>query len=419
MSDLILHSGQQQALEQILEITKSPGEVATLIPLTGLSGVGKDTLWRSVRTKVKKKRFIDIDHLLDSPQHHNSKPGFVFTTSTLEEVGRLNWDRDIFPVIVKGMNVVEIADYLAKFEDQFGSYTQNQLIEHSLGIPLLAQIIMQNQNLSSRELALVTGSHLRHCLDHRSINLLLEKPENWVDYLSVPVSSSIREAFENAGRDEYSNKYGQTDLPDLLEKRAELQKTWRITLEKPFFICPASSIVYATMWKTSSFYSDLDLFAPNLSPAEIQKIQAELFASPGQDKGFRYQMMGSPTRKIALALADEKDLLQWYFGERVSPEDIKSYQQAHQEGGFPLSVDSQNKGSFYFHAHEHAKLKYLQLALGMATENLLQNLGISYVVDYRIIEKAFCYDSTTNTLNEIDQFSKKLRGEQADPETGF
>lgn len=415
MSDSALHSGQQQALEQLVQIVDQPveGDFATVVALTGISGVGKDSLWDAVKDRFGEKKFVPDYSLEFSPEEYQSRRGNIFTTTTPLELERLRWKGRVVPVVVKGMTADEMSTYLTQFRDKFGNFTEEQLVTYSLGIPLVAQRFFQNQDIGEEELAMIAGSHVRNCVSGKYAGKVIENPEDLDDYLSIRMNDMLVKAFRESERAGMFTPSFQSQLPQVLEKQAEINRRYRKNLASPFFVCQDSAELYAHMLARGGSNPEFDLFVPNLSRDQCERITKELFEPHAeyhlQEHGTRYEMFGGNFRKVTMVLNDG-----WRSREASSegqPEDIKKFQRALNDGKLPLEVAPDNSGSLYLHAHEHSGLTLNQLMVGMAAETLLQHMGVAYIVDYGIAEKAFKYNPASNSLNEIGRFSREvLRG---------
>ena len=101
-------------------------------------------------------------------------------------------------------------------------------------------------------------------------------------------------------------------------------------------------------------------------------------------------MFGGNFRKLTMVLDNCGQ------GKTVSsegnPDNIQHYQQAFVKEELPFEVIPGNKGSFYFHVHEHKGVAFNPILVTMATETLLQHMGVAYIVDYDLLDRAFHYD---------------------------
>ena len=412
MSNLILHSGQKEALEQIVQIVEQPaeGDFPRIVALTGISGVGKDLLWDAAKDKFGDDNFVPDYSLQFEPRRYRSRKGNIFTTVIPLELGMIRWPGDIVSVIIKGMNPDEMSGYLTQFTSKFGEFTEEQLVEYSLGIPLLAQRLLQNQCIREEELAMVAGSHVRSSVSRKLSKAMLEDPKVLDDYLSIRMNDKVMEAFKNPQSSGICSISPHAELPRVLERQGEINRRYRKNLEKPFFVCPESAELYTDMFASDGKDPDFNLFAPNLSPVQCKKIEEELFLPFAeyhlQVEGTRFEMFGGDFRKVTMVLDNgRRTLIASTEGE---PGDIRLFQQAYSDGQLSINPIEGNPRSLYFHAHEHSGLQSNQLIVGMATETLLQHMGVEYVVDYGMSEKAFKYNPENNSLPEIGRFARDV-----------
>ncbi|HIJ11684.1 TPA: hypothetical protein HA278_06510, partial [Candidatus Woesearchaeota archaeon] len=392
---------------ELVQVVEQPVEGRLcVIALTGISGVGKDSLWDSIKDNFGEKRFVPHYSLEFSPEEYRHRKGHIFTTTTPIELARLNWRGEVVPIIVKGMNADEMSTYVTQFSERFGKLSQEQVVEYSLGIPLLAQRFFQNDGMTEKELALIAGSHLRYCVGGHVAKRIRENPDALDRYLSLPLNDDVRDVFETTEPNPYTYSFEEV-YARVLERQAEIRQRYENNLTSPFFVSQESADLYADMITNGGDNPCFDLFAPHVSREQFQRIERELFSRQRHTlNGTRSDMFGAQFRKVGLWLEYDSHV-KMAFTE-AHPEDIQKYQHALREGELPLESSSENPGAFYLHSHDHRGFTINQLLIGMATETLLQHMAVEYIVDYGMAQKACLYDPKTNTLTEIPRFSDDI-----------
>ncbi|MBT4446918.1 hypothetical protein HOA92_07440 [archaeon] len=405
MSNITLHSGQIAALEQLTKILSEPQPIdkARILALTGISGVGKDTAWKTIAADYPDKIFTP-HYMLRSPII--GKGYTRVTTTTQSEFSKYSRD-PVTAIIVKGMNEEETVRYLDSSGKDFGKISMDQLIEHSLGIPLLADRLLQNPDLDESQLAMIAGSYLRVNFSYQQAEEIRLDKTQLEKYFNLPVSESIKTTFENLsyrqGKIDFS-----WDLSRILKKQALVKKRYGYKLLNPFLKCPASSDLYKSVGRDYGNDPRLNLFAANLSEEQCKLIEHELFPRVylNSHTGTRFDMFSADFRKVTMQMQDHQK--EHVICEEGIAEHFRSYQDYSIQGNLPITSLQGKKGTFKFHAHEHDGMVTNQLHGAMAVESLLQHMGVPYIIDFGMLKKGFKYHPKTNQLEEIDQFDQRL-----------
>jgi hypothetical protein len=401
LSPILLTSTQNTAYQAILSSLENNHEGNNLTVLKGLSGVGKNV----VLNQVERTFIYNDTQIVDADKSKYLPPGELFnsahkllTSSTLvrfsysesiEQYVAKNYPRaNVIPIILKGMNREETTTFVDNIPNitQTG-LTKDQVIEYSLGIPLLVEQLAMPGVTESIAKKIV----LRYLLNSFQYDQIEKEAKN---YLQMPIPRTLFDFSEPLGLRGLGSERIYGDLLDVLNIQRVLRKKGIIE-ESPLFVDPQCEEIYDQMLNSKGI-SQLEIFIPNLTVEEFNQIQQSLgYCEWGRYEAFhgtRSNMFHAEYRKVSFLYTDPSGQKEVRANEfDVIEYQVKGYWNKYQKGELGLAVESNGPISFFAHSHEHNGLQRTPALLGWMLETFLQHKNIPYFVSNLSAGKSYFY----------------------------
>ncbi|MFA6446574.1 MAG: hypothetical protein WCW14_05000 [Candidatus Paceibacterota bacterium] len=413
-----LTSTQRAAADLVFEAFEADKKQNIIVALNGFDGIGKSTVEEQIKDKLSftKVACIPFNETWKIRDNHLHKC-FVTTAgnemASLKDIAKENLQKhQIIEVTLPAMNREEITKYIKDMKSpNNGNLTSDQLIEFSMGIPILVQQLL-SPGMDEETASLISAGYLREkaVVYGTGINSLDDVCSK---YLQIRPSNKILESF---GKLVGSHNLFQQKLFYIYQKMLE-HTSGGIMEESPKFVCPESNDIYQKIFSSRKDVDAwIDIFVPNLNDQDLQRLnQAVGMDYPGSygtytssEQTSRMSIFGAGYRKVNIwqklgtgeVISDESDP---YWSGSVAMY-AKNYIERFQKETDILKLDN-NLSSFLIHSHEHSGMIGNPMLVGWLMESMLQQKGIPYFVNNRTYGAEYVYLPQEQKIRII----KKLR----------
>ncbi|MEK6942747.1 MAG: hypothetical protein AABX00_01650 [Nanoarchaeota archaeon] len=408
MSQLELTISQTETAQRILQTLAQASE-PTLIIVEGISGVGKSAVLDSVKREIKSAKgrilesyelqhyWLDSDaiSLLKSSKHLIKTCTPYESESLLKKLEEHRGHRQISTIILPGMDLGEIGVYLEPRANQ-AQMDINELANHSLGVPLLADMLLMNSR-DPKDAAIIAGNHLSCNFGPELTGKIGANMAYLANYLKIPPTKDVLQAATNG------NSFGGVyhSLDQILARQLELRQRG-MNEESPLFTAPESVKIYDS--KLGRYDgSNIHIFAPIQNADDLTRVQEafELYRQNGRERRFR--MFGAMWRKTGMALTEGDSV----HSNESECQDIEKtsqkYESAYNGGQLPLKTEDSSVGSLFVESWDHEGQGSHPKRIAWMVESLLQQRGISYLVNIPHINVAYKFDAKTNSVTILEK----------------
>lgn len=388
------------AMVSKLDETTSSGHRALFV-INGLSGVGKTVVLEAISPAVGQRNAQVI--LDDYPVYAMKKlqeqgfSGSIFAAVKIQQLESLQKtaSQNELPLIVftlPGMDGKEARDYLSTFTSNGERIlTPDQIVEYSLGVPLLMQQIA-TLGITEAMAARIAAKYLQLCLVQAwKPEVLQEAREKYIRIAPNEKIINVLHELAGLGNDQIYN-----DLYMVMTKREEIARRAGVVEESPIFVAPESEGIYDAMLQKNrdSDIARIEIFIPGLGEADFDRIQQALGHQYGgyYEEGERVKMFLASFRKVNMWFRKGKQGQPTIYkeNERSLVAGAEQHERVLKTGKnpFPKLVGDNN---FFIHSHDHGGLITNPARIGWLMESLLQQRGIPYVVDNYTLNQQYIY----------------------------
>ncbi|MBW2967356.1 hypothetical protein KY362_02615 [Candidatus Woesearchaeota archaeon] len=434
MSPVKLTKAQLEAKEEIQAIIETPVEsrCAPLIILEGLSGVGKDTLYETIREEFDRLRYKKVESFGNKKICIPAKTGHFLTTATPDELEHrlkhvdIRWEGDVHKVRLNGMSPEEILEYLTGQ----GVEDPRQIAHNSMGIPLLADRMLKEGYSSESDQLSCLLEYLTPQFSSDTIGKILRDPKSVLEgyvrifpdaRLALQFDKEQGEARARAKRQmvEYKERRRQRDIEGILRRREELKiggycpgatREGRENQPSHEFIAPESEELYDRLETRGDPY--IQILAAVDTDEQFRHLEHMLFSEPliyripGAESP-RFYMFGAMLRKVAIILAHpaghETHTVNCEWHQDDNAEEYARFVIDLESKGVPEDLIPKQGGRLFVEAHDHEHQYINPRKVGWLTETLLQHAGMPYVVDYFVLQETYRYDPEDRRMHRTGQ----------------
>ncbi len=392
---------QKVVTNQIIEIFEGSQDQKVIVALNGLSGIGKSTIEEQMQDKLS---YLGIRRLTSEDRYNlrriNSNKCFITTAghefnSFKEQVSENLKGYQLIEVVLPPMTKEETNNYIEKQNvNNNSSLNQDQLIELSLGVPVLVNYFL-GSDINEETAKWISAGYLKE--NAISLGYRYDQAKDFLKkFFQQTPSKRVLETFDKT----YSIA---TDFEGqmywIYKKMADHVKRG-ILEESPKFKCDTSTDIYNKMSKNKGA-PWINIFIPNLKTQDLQRInQAIGCIYPGRyerTNTSRFDMFSADFRKVVIWQRDINgeeilDTSDQFWNTQVA-EYAKEFESR-------LGV-SKNEASVLVHSHEHEGMSCNPVRVGWLVESMLQQKGISYYVDNRTLGMNYCYNPEKNEIVEV------------------
>lgn len=394
----------EQAAQQVLHQAQSTSQ---LIIVEGLSGVGKTALLNRVTPEIEASGGLIIGQEQFEKQEVGSDEtdrSVIVTATITKDFNRGGFHygvRNLFPgrevseMILSGMPADQTESFVAKLPR--GEVAPELIAYYSMGVPLLARRFARAG--STAQIEREGMGYVRHATTYNAVDV-----RGLADFLQMPVPA---EFFPGRSTDRNKQIYSRVDHAER-ERAALVEKG--IVEESPLFVAAESERIYNAMLQNEGGLSEIEIFIPQMSPADFARLQQALGWDPSsrvgtergvqvgdyrQEKSTRASMFWANFRKMSFwhktTEGTEYDLDNEFGHGHITPT-IESYQELLRSGqlGLPTAV-AENSPSIWLHSHEHNGMSEHTARFGWMVESLLQQRRIAYFVNNETCDTSYAY----------------------------
>lgn len=420
---------QQQAAQAVLRALEVPSS-PKIVFLEGLSGMGKSLVINSIRPEIAGRNAVVMEYLglgTFGPFEQSRMSGQnVVSMGTPRELLLVKnrfangaGKREVISHTLQGMTIPETVALIRDLRttDRTTRLMEEQLVQYSLGIPLLVHQLLADPNINEAVAAHIAGHHLGHNL--RQVYYPDELPASANKYLQIQPTEQM---LYIASTSTFISKRIYDHLGRVFEGMEETQKAG-INEESPLFVASESVNIYNRMLREGRHSNAwIDIFAPEINLQDLERLtqafgfQQDEFYQGTSEVDFYYaeqettrvKMFGyiyvSGYRKTAIWFRDTRGGK--LFGENEG-QDVKDWARAaekdFQAGELPLKPSGRRGiGSFYFHRHGHHGESFMPASAGWMVESLLQRRDIPYLVNNKAIDEKYVYNPQNQSIEYRD-----------------
>jgi hypothetical protein len=392
-----LSEAQQLAANDLL--TSLNTDKPTVSVLSGLSGVGKSAILKAIAPEIRNDAVV-VEDFLNFEYHAGElrQKGHILVSAALpkeleefEPSIRKQFSEFSLNIIpVKAMTEDEIGSFLSVHpEKDRATVPLNLVAKYSLGIPLLAERMLfpgLDEDLISR----MTASYLR---GSSGAVFYRGEPQELEKYLRDRIPQKVTEKlFEMATSFNQTNIYDSLDVA-LAERQKLVLKG--IFEESPLLVAPESEEIYQYMLQKGDD-AWIDIIVPELNGNDLLRLQqafGDKWGNYNESESTRRRMFPFSYRKVSFWHKDS--LGKEYVGDEYLDQFVEKAQEIQRKffnGNYAMKPKRLDNSGFIIHAHDHRDLTYNPTVIGWATESLLQQRGIRYIVNNRIYGKIYGYN---------------------------
>ncbi len=420
-------SEQIRVLQEIMEWVVNPDSTQSYFVVVGLPGVGKTTLLEAEQslTSQPNSRTCEASHLLFSPSNPTGKLGErVIIAATPLEYKRLMQDFKLTDIntrmtIMKSMPHDEALSYVRFHRAKRGALSDETVATLSLGIPLIADRLLADDQLTEDFAALIAANHIVQTLP------LVKEDHSIVDaYLASPLPQLVIDKFPEVsyGWGEISSIY--QNLGIVIDSIRERSNKLRVPYISPLFLAPESVDIYNEILKGIEGRDPSLYFVFALPDEDFLRVVHTLglgyiHGSYREDSDWigASFMFNTPLqeRRLAAFGAEQRKVGIWFFRPRdkkptaipietfhvMSIMNGDGYWEQNDEGQFLEELSSTGLSYFVIRAYDHFELKGNPLLVGWALESLFQQMGVGYKVVNQFIQKEYVYDPQQNRITFV------------------
>lgn len=405
-----LSSAQRELADRILKYLETRPPPQQIHVVHGLSGVGKTRIVDALRDRVAES-LLKITEPWKFPDSHK-KPasdseeeflqghhGHLLTTATRRELkrfsnGHLQKDSRFEVTIhhLKGLTEDEIRKFV---DEEFGNIprklSHEQIIELSMGIPLLARQLMLDPELTYELAARVCARYLVDQFENIRPDKIQDVINQYIQLLIPDAVLALIPEMEHW----FSEKNDLYDeLQHVLARR--LQSKDAESEESPLFLAEGCREIYTDMIRRRDTRPEVNIYIPDMSAKNLQRIQKSLYlTSWGREReGPRMKMFGATVRKAGYWLVDENGREHEFNAEgfHTKQDWAEGFEERFKQKDYPLQARWKKKRiRLCIHKHEHDEIRDEPARFGWMIETLLQHLGLEYVVSHTGDDKVYVY----------------------------
>ncbi len=398
---------QQRTAEVILRKIEEASSPKVLF-LEGLSGMGKDYVNSSIKDRLKSIGGIflpeytfnwnfDPDEVRSklegtsgavvavTPYEHNEARKKM--TEGLPDIG-------LEEVVLRGLGLDEARALVASRIDDLGN-RRELIASHSLGIPLLAESLMIDKNISPEEITTASALYLTRAYwvqkEHE-----LTRDETIARHLSFEPPAEVYGLLKDWAQRLTPETYKDVDL--VLSRMAKN----KVELESPFLVASQSREMYSETPEGDG-RCEVDFYVPHLTADQKEEIMVELGSRDGFHGGRRNRLgaFGVTYRKTNLGTNGR--LVHTTEYERTATELMQELQANHETGKYPIRAEGEQ--SLFLMAAAHSGMPGNPFRWGWLMESMLQQKGLPYAVKNYLTSQEYYFDPKSSEI-QFAEFSE-------------
>jgi energy-coupling factor transporter ATP-binding protein EcfA2 len=422
-----LTATQEQTAQQLLRILSENLGHKIVILLLGISGVGKTLLLNLLGGRITELGGSVITPL-DLLYHESKDPsnpvkkarGPLVCAVTRDEQERI---LERFPkhlskwrsieLVLKSMSESEIVDYISPKMSQRMQLSLKQLASYSLGIPLLADDLLA-LNLTPEHAFRLAANHFFFNTGRTSD---LNEACGWFNkFLNVLPPAEFLEDFPRKVNS--VSLYSSDRIYDSIwyfqaikrDQQQHQRKNEEIVPDPdPLFVAPESEAIYDGMLSDRSSVSQMHLYVPSMKPEQqvvILKMLGFRFEHGSFDdtRQSKLSLFGGSYRKVSFYFRDNFGMKAVLENECDFTESLANlYHSKVARGNYqPLKV-SRSGCQMLVEAHDHDGLRTNPIRIGWGLEAILQQQGVSYLVNNPMCNKLYAFDARTKHIVDLGE----------------